>query len=401
MMMAILGTLTPVLVFLGLVYPLGRGQAFITALLVALWPEHIYYSQENRFYVTAFLFASACTVAGSQVLARRSIPWTVLACLLAVAGVFTHTTLVLLLPGLLAAVAVAARPWRGRSLLSVLGIMAGFALLLGFLYLGYIKPLFGQWNSEVTWDYSSFRSLGNSLFHLGWPVALLGGFGALLALVRCEQQDRYWLTWAALWTGCSIVLPQFLPFRPAYSFPMALGLLVLAAKGIDWLYSVLVEQSRLAGAAWVVTACLLNFPALASHYLDGSCSNYRMAASHIRPRYQPEDILMAVSPDLLKYYLPDAGDPLTVELYVPQKAIEAIQQQQRSSGRVWVVLNYGRAIRPDELLEWLRSQGSHEFTWCRLRYDCFEYTTKVFLVRNDTKRLGKKSLPRSVRRAVD
>ena len=57
-----------------------------------------------------------------------------------------------------------------------------------------------------------------------------------------------------------------------------------------------------------------------------------------------------------------------------------IQRQQESSPRVWVVLNYGRATRPDALLAWLRANGSQEFTFCQMRYDCFEYSTDVFLL---------------------
>ena len=176
--MAILGTFTPLLVFLGLTRSLGRSHAFITALLLALWPEHIYYSQENRFYSGVFLVASSCMIAGSQAIARRSISWTVLACLLGVTGLFTHTILALLLPSLFVAVLLAVRASRRPFLIPALAIAAGFTCLVAVVYMLYIRPMFGQFNSFVGWDYSSFRSLGNSLFHLGWPIALLSGFGA-------------------------------------------------------------------------------------------------------------------------------------------------------------------------------------------------------------------------------
>jgi len=393
-LMAILGTMTPLLVFLGLAHSLGRTQAFIAALLLAFWPEHVYYSQENRFYSTAFLTASLCTLAGSQAVARRSIAWTVTTCLLGVAGLFTHTILALLLPSLFLAVLLAGGAGQRSFLIRALATVAVFLGVVGLVYVFYIRPMFGQFNSFVGWDYSSLRSLGNSLFHLGWPIALLSGFGAALALLQREQQDRYWLTWAAIWAGSSVVLPQFLHFRPAYSFPLALAILVLAAKGIDRVYRLLAERSWISAAAWVALACLLNFPSLASHYIDGSCSNYKAAAHFLRDKVQPDDALLAVSADLLKHYLPDAREPLFLELYVPETAIAMIERQRESSGRVWVVLNYGRATRPNALLAWLRTHGSQEFTWCRMRYDCFEYTTDVFLLTGEPGSVrGRVSLP--------
>jgi predicted membrane-bound mannosyltransferase len=379
---AIIGTFTPLLLFAGLASPLGRSRAFITGLLAALWPEHIYYSQENRFYVTAFLAASLCMIAGARAIASRSIIWTILACLFGLAGVFTHTILILLLPGLFAAMFLATDAWKRPFPIAMLGVVVASLICLGIIYFGYTRPMLVQWNSGITWDYSGFRAIGNSVFHLGWPVALLGGFGAVLALVERGNQDRYWLVWAGLWAGSSLVLPQFLPFRPAYSFPIALGILVLAAQGIHAVYRLLGDRSRIAGVAWVATACVLNFPALVSHYTDGSSSDYRAAANQIRPRFQKGDAVVAVSPDLMKHYLPEARDPRAIDLYVPESAIERIGKEMESSARVWVVLNYGRGTRPDAVLNWLRSNGQQTFTKCQVRYDAFEYTTDVFLLKN-------------------
>ena len=97
---ALLGMVQVVLVFLLLTGPLGQPTALATALLIALWPEHIHRSQENRFYMTACLTASLCMLAGAQAVYRRSLSWYGLAGLLAGVAVFTHTLLAVLWGGL-------------------------------------------------------------------------------------------------------------------------------------------------------------------------------------------------------------------------------------------------------------------------------------------------------------
>ena len=50
---ALLGSLNLALLYLLLRGPLGALPPLTSALFVALWPEHIFHSQENRFYIPA------------------------------------------------------------------------------------------------------------------------------------------------------------------------------------------------------------------------------------------------------------------------------------------------------------------------------------------------------------
>ena len=106
-LMAILGTGGVVIVFLGLVPVFERWTATTTALLITVWPEHLLQSQENRFYITSWFFATLCMLLGAQAIQRRSAVWMLWACLAATAAVLTHTILILLLPGLFIAVCAA------------------------------------------------------------------------------------------------------------------------------------------------------------------------------------------------------------------------------------------------------------------------------------------------------
>src|SRR5262249_32791328 len=114
-LMAILGTASVAILFLALDTTLGRPTALAAAILMALWPEHLFQSQQTRFYITAQFFALLSMVAGAHALSRRSALLTFLACLAALAAILSHTLQGLLLPGLLLAVSTAA--WTtGRRL---------------------------------------------------------------------------------------------------------------------------------------------------------------------------------------------------------------------------------------------------------------------------------------------
>jgi hypothetical protein len=223
------------------------------------------------------------------------------------------------------------------------------------------------------------KSLAAATFKLGWPLLLLAGLGAVLALTRRKEQDWYFLTWGAVWLGVCTVLPLLISYHPPYSFPFILGLLVLAAQGICHVAQRLAENSRVAAAAWVVVACLLNLPALLSHYVDGSCSDYRAVAGYIRAHWQPGDRVMATSPQLLKHYLANGTDPLALALYEPEAALKELAEATSGPGRLWIAVNYGRANRPTVQLDWLGKNCSRQLDIAPVRYDAFEYPTTLYL----------------------
>src|SRR5262249_13092378 len=135
---AILGTLHVLLVFFFLDRTLGRVPALATALLIMLWPEHLYRSQENRYYMTAMVFSSLCMLSGSLAIQRRSLVWTAFACLAAFAAVLSHTLQGLLFGGLFLAIFVTGWLGTDRRLLHlppvvVAGGLAAVAFFVWYL----------------------------------------------------------------------------------------------------------------------------------------------------------------------------------------------------------------------------------------------------------------------------
>jgi hypothetical protein len=385
---ALLGVVSVLATLLGLLLARQRfSLALLTALLVTLWPQHVYYSQENRFYMTAFLFASLVMLLGGIAVQRRSLGWMIAAGVVGLTALFVHTILLFLLPGLLAATLLAAWTQKDGRLVK-LAAVAGLALAAGAaIYLGYTRPLLTGWNSSESWSYSPAKSLVASVYKLGWPVALLAGLGVVVALVQRSETDWYWLTWGSVWLVGCLAFPLLLRHHPAYSFPLTLGVLVLASRGVCHIQDRLAESPRtdeqswpgLAGLAWVAVACLLNLPSLASHYQDGSCSNYRDAARYVREHWQDGDRVLATAPALLGHYLGTSTLPEALELYDTPTSLKQLQQHTQQPGRVWIVVNHGRANRPLGLLDWLGKHCSRQLDLSVARLDAFEYTTTVYL----------------------
>ncbi len=353
---ALLGMVQVVLVFLLLTGPLGQPTALATALLIALWPEHIHRSQENRFYMTACLTASLCMLAGAQAVYRRSLSWYGLAGLLAGVAVFTHTLLAVLWGGLFLGYFAAAyitadvqlRRWAWWTVFGAISLVAGSA--------AYIVPLATGWNTGETWGYGPVASLLAAVSQLGWPIAMLAGVGIIAACRGSSEQDWYWLVWGAVWVSSAVILPCIVMYHPGYIFPMSLGILTLAGRGIARIYEGLRLQSPCAAKAWIVLACLMNFPSLVSHYADGDCYDYRTAARFISNQWQEGDKVLSFSPALLKHYCTPGIEPIGMRY---SNTINAIQREVLGAKRVWIVVPSPCAGKPEPLGSWLGANCSH------------------------------------------
>jgi hypothetical protein len=375
-LLALEGTLAVVLVFVGLCGPLGRSAALATALLVTVWPDHLFHSQQNRFYITAALLSSLCLVLGAQAVQRRSTWWTLGACLAALAAMLSHTIQVLLLPGLFVAIFAATWaernpvPWRMLLVVTLSGLAAVA------IYLLYLRQIGGGWNAAEVWGYGLGRSLLASAMQPGWPVALLALLGAVLFVRQRSAQGWYWLTWVGVWVVASATLPFAVVYHPNYVFPLALAVLVLAG----WAVAQVAERLRPAGAvaavAWVGVAVALQLPSVVSHYLDGSRPDYRTAARYVADHWQSGDRLASISPGLVRHYAPLDGEFLNLPRW---NALPALQEAAAGPGRLWVVLASGRSGKEEPVAAWLGTHCTQQLQVRKRRFDYYEFTVEVFL----------------------
>jgi hypothetical protein len=381
---ALFGVAQVLLIFFLLDRCLGRKVALVTALLFALWPEHINRSQENRFYTTGAFFASLCMLAGALAVRRRSLAWAGLACVAATVGVFVHSLLTLLFPALLAAFFLAGKvepDTRGRTRL-VLVASVGFVTAIAFVVL--ILPLARGWNEGETFGYGVARSLLAAAALLGWPVLLLAGLGLLGSLQKPTAQDAYWATWAGVWVAVNAFLPLAVVFHPEYGFLFALGILVPAGRAVVQIYQAFRLRSRLAGYGWLAAACLLNLPSLASHYSDGSRLDFREPARFIAAHCGTGDRVSSFAPRVFRHYGP--ADLPVVSL--PGNPEEGFPRLGAGADRLWIVAFSQRGGKDPALEKWLGRNCTLQFTHRPRRFDYYENVTEVYLYVPPSERLG-------------
>jgi hypothetical protein len=374
--LALLGTAQVVVVFLGLVGPLGRPAALATALLLAAWPEHIYQSQQHRFYMIAAFLASLCMLAGARAVERRSMAWTVAACAAALATVLAHTIQGLALGGLFAGILLAARVRRQPLPRAQLCVVLGTAILAaGFLGLALLS-LGRGWNAGQGWGASPIASLLAAVYEVGWPVILLAGLGAVLALRQADGAGAYWLAWAGLWVAAGLVLPLLVVYHAAYLFPLSLGVMVLAGYAAGHIHGCLRSQGRWSTAAWLGVVTVLNLPSLLSHYSDGSRHDYRTAARYIERHCEPGDQVAAVAPGSLRHYSPACGEAVSLQTWDPLPDLKKLSVD---SGRLWIVLPSYRPGKSEELRQWLTAHCTQKLELRPRRFDYREHLVEVYL----------------------
>jgi hypothetical protein len=373
---AILGTLHVLLVFFFLDRTLGRVPALATALLIALWPEHLYRSQENRYYMMATVCASLAMLWGALAVQRRSFVWTIAACVAAFAAVLAHTLQGLLFAGLFVAILAAGWLVADRRILRLLSVVVVAGLLSVAFFAWYLLPLIRGWNSGETWGYSLSHSVMASVSQLGWPIALLALLGLLTVGRWNREQAGYWIAWSVLWATASVVLPFLVSYHPGYVFPLTLGVFVLAGQAIAVVYEALRPQYALAACCWVGMTCLFNLPSVVSHYADGSRGDLRSAGEFVTQNWQPGDRVAAFSPTLLRHYVAPGIDPIGLK---SSDSVTHLRKLGRSPERLWVVVHSSRGGKPENLADWLGKHCTLEMSRRSRRIDYHENVTEVFL----------------------
>lgn len=375
---ALLGSLTVLLVFLVLDGPLSRTTAGVTALLLALLPMHVLFSQLTRFYITASMFSYLAFSAGARIPGPRGTRYAVLACCLAFLAVLAHSVLVLLLP-LIAVATYAAFQAEGRSVPRSTWLVFGTAAAAtALLLVFYLRPLLHGWNEGETWGYSVPHATLALIGQLGWGTAALTAIGALLMLRERTAQCRYWLVCLGGWVVVSMVLPLAIPYHPAYAFSFALSALVVAAYAITYISDRLKLRSSFAAYAWIGLSCLGDLPSLFSHYIDGTRTNMRDAAAYVRAHWRPGDRVTGYAMGAFGYYSGGCCKPA-----IPLAETDEVPNLTRlasAGGRLWVVLEEKRPGLDAPLQAWLFACSVQKLSVGRRRLDWLQFKENVYLV---------------------
>lgn len=352
---------------------LGWPAALSAALIMLLWPEHLFQSQQNRFYTFAALLAQAGLLLGGWGLAQRRAALFALACLAIVAAVFAHSICaVLFLP---LAVGLVALEWQARPLAHHARYWAPLtlaALVCGAWIAFHLAG--SDWNSAETWGYTSAHAVQAALNRIGWPIGLVAAVGALLLWGRRTPDAWLWLSAATLWALTAALLPRVMVYHPAYVFPLATAVLVLAGVATGKIFELLWSVQPAAAAAWLAIVPLVSLPSTLSHYRDGSRYDHRTAARYLVGQVRPGECVAAVAPSLVHHYAPEFPRPIGIAA----DSVGDVEKLATANSPLWIVLPCSRGGAANELRTWLDAHAQRMFPARVPRFDYFDYSVEVY-----------------------
>ena len=349
------------------------------ALLLTLWPDHIFQSQQTRFYIIAAFFAGLAMLLGGFVARRRSTFSAITVCCAIFAAILCHTLLAVLWGTIFAGIVAGSYAERRPFPKNVALVFLVAGILFALFGLFYLRPLASGWNSGENWGYTTLHSLLAAVNSVGWPVFLLAGLGVLL-LLRDRSAKTGTGSHALGWGVASAVLPRLVVYHPGYAFPLASSVFVVAACAIGTIYDCLKTRGALIGAAWIGVACLSSLPGVLSHYKDGSRHDIRTAAEYVKKHALKDDRVAGDCMAWFAYY----ADGCPAEICFQCHLKDELEACERDNKRLWVVFQSCRGGLPDDREHFdpehfLGDHFSHELTVQRTRFDYAEYRVDVFL----------------------
>ena len=297
---------------------LGARAAGIAALLLAIAPWHIYWSQAARFYTQQFLFYNLALIFYFVATQHGSRPRLVWAMVFAVLGFLSQ-------PPALVIAAIFAADWliallRGRPVR--LGRSGWLTLIIA---LGACVVIVGY---DIASDVHEWGKLGKPLGHtpsvlvLGtvWQVTpALAAFAVLsgLAIWRHHSRLAIYLLLAAVVPAAVLVI-MYLGFEnyvhTRYAFVSLYAWVALAAVGLDRILSWRrADHHASAGSSlvgWAVIAAVI-VPVLVvdfEYFAGGNAwrRRWKEAFAYIEQHRQPGEAVLAERLDIARYYLEDA-----------------------------------------------------------------------------------------------
>jgi hypothetical protein len=375
-LLAVLSSASIVLTFLAVERLFGRKTALATSALLVLWPEHVYQSQQTRFYMVGAFFSYAAMLVGAIALKRNSVLAVAICAVLSIAATLSHTLLAAVLPLVFLAYLVGCYADKRKVSKQIVVAFGGGHIALALILIVWVFPYIKGWNQGEMWGYSVVHALLAAIVSVGFPVALMAGIGAAIMVAERRGQNWFWLTCLIAWAFVPGVLPLVVTYNPNYGFLLTAPVFVAAGLAVSRIFDLLWHRYSAAAFVWGFVSCVSNLPSFASHYIDGSRPDLRSAAQYVSRNWSNGDRISGFSMGTFRYYASGCCEP-TIPLST--NGVRQLTQLARDGERIWIVVESSRGGLAEDLQNWLLENSSHRFQVRRRRFDYAEYGVDVFL----------------------
>lgn len=319
--------------------------SLIAVLLLAISPWHIYWSQNARFYSLLLLFCTISIFTFYIGLEKDNIIYLVISLISLGLGVLTHTSAVLIVPGLVGYVFMLgllsyfsshySKPdgFRFRSLLVFL--IPGLVPLIYILY----RLFFGATNllptvmEKVTLSPTAPLRLALAfMFYVNLTVICFAIVSLFYVLFVDHSRVGLMLVVNAITPFfCLLIISVFFFVFNRYIFMVLYVWILLAAYGLTQLLSQTRQELKIlaTGTLLLMLFIPLSENMLYYQYQHGNREDWRSAFEYVKQNYQPGDKVVVTFPAAGRYYFGDSIIDIR-ELY---------PQDIDSSSRYWFVEN--------------------------------------------------------------
>jgi mannosyltransferase len=311
---ALIGTVSIPVLFFPTRKIFGDWVALIAALLLALAPWHIFWSQNARFYVSLLLFYSLALTAFHLGLERNK-PGYFIAFYVLIYLAFSERMFSFFIFPVIAVYLIALWVFKfekpaGLNLKNIL--LMGLPIMVGGMIeiYNWIANGESRFFADFGWFFlyrndDPIRLLGNISFYIGIPLMVLGLFSGFFLILRKDRSGLLMTVNAVVPLVILIAVNPYIFTKDRYVFMILFSWIVLAALAIRELFTNVngLHKWLAIGILGLLLADAGGDNLLYFRANHGNRAEWKTAFSIIEERSQPGDIVVTYWPEFSPFYL--------------------------------------------------------------------------------------------------
>jgi uncharacterized membrane protein len=315
---AIIGVLTIPIIYLPTRKIFGSSVALISALLLAVSPWHIMWSQNGRFYTALMLFSFLALITLYFGIERNRPTYLIIGLILFYLALSERIIAGFLFPVIAAyLVMILVFPYtlpqpqglnRWTIFVLALPIIGGVLVEAHSLLFSSYSRFFGDFDVFVGQiNQSPVRLLASIAWRLGMGTVIVGTVAGLYLSLKKQRAGLFVFIGAALPVVTICVLSLFLFTVDRYVFATLPFWLILCALAIQQLWEKLNGLEKLWPIGLLILLVTLSMGENWLYYSNqnGGRPQWREALAYVGEQSAPEDLIYATWPEVGQYYLSD------------------------------------------------------------------------------------------------